>query len=596
MSLYNELKRRNVIRVGIAYLAGAWLLIEVTDTLFPVYGFSDAAIRLVVTLLAIGFPITLVLSWVYELTPEGLKLDKYVDHTNPTPRESTKKLDRIIIVLLTLALGYLAFDKFVLDPRQDVKIAESAAQAGAEQALEQARLDTWDEKSIAVLPLDNLMGDSEQDYFVSGMHEALITELSKISALKVISRTSAMRYRNTDKSVPEIARELGVAMVIEGSVLRAENTVRITAQLIEAATDNHLWGDNFDRELSDILALHSDVARAIARKISVTLKPGETGRTASVVDPSAYEDYLKGQYQWHKRTPKGWEAAIDHFQQSIEKDPSYAPAYAMLSFAYSMLAYYTPTRPPNFHNQALAASERAVALDNSLAEAHASLALVKTSFYWDWSGADKASQEALRLNPNSTMVLLSRAIFLSWIGRHEEAIGLSKRAVKLDPVAPHVNTWFGMFYFMARRYDEAIEQLNKVLALEPDYLDAHLWLCFSYAKKGLYEKAATESQELHWAAGSWLEGWILVLAGKSAEAHEVLEQLPAEFHATPSGRYFEAIALGALGEKDHAFASLEQAYQGRTVLMSVLKVDPRIDSLRDDPRFQELLRRMTFPP
>ncbi len=453
--------------------------------------------------------------------------------------------------------------------------------------------------SLVVLPLDNFTGDPEQEYFVDGMHEALTVELSKISALKIISRTSAMQFKGVTQPIPETARELGVDGVIEGSVAREGEQVRITVQLIHGPTDQHLWGDSYERELRGVLALQSEVARAIAEQIRVTLTPEEAGRlaTAGVVDPAAYEDYLKGLYQFNKLNLEGWEAAVGHFQQSTEKDPSYAPAYAMLSLAYSYgLGYYSRTPPAVVHSRALAAGERAVALDNSLAEAHASLALVKTSFDWDWAAADRASQEALRLNPNSTMALFSRAWFLTLVGRHEEAIASMKRAVELDPVAPHVNTWLGARYFMARRYDEAIGQLNKVLALQPDYRDAHIWLCYSYAKKGMYEDAARESAIVTGYRQSWWpEAWVLAVAGRSADARELLQQTAAEQRGTPVDAYFLAMVLGELGESDRVFALLEQAYQGRSAMMTTLKIDPRLDSLRDDRRFEALLRRMNFP-
>jgi tetratricopeptide (TPR) repeat protein len=268
----------------------------------------------------------------------------------------------------------------------------------------------------------------------------------------------------------------------------------------------------------------------------------------------------------------------------------------MLSFTYFTLGYYSdhPTPPAVWHSRALAAAERAVALDDSLAEAHASLATVKLSFDWDWAAADRASQEGLRLNPNSTMALFARSFFLSWVGRHEEAIGVANRAIKLDPVEPFVNTQLGMYYFMARRYDDAIRQLNQVLALEPDYRVAHMWLCYSYAKKQMYEEAAGESASA-WTSPSWAEAWILGLAGKPAQARKVYEQIPAEVRQLSKMSYILACVLGEMGEKDRAFAMLEQAYRARTPFMSVLKVDPRMDSLRDDPRFQDLLRRMNFP-
>jgi TolB-like protein/Tfp pilus assembly protein PilF len=449
-------------------------------------------------------------------------------------------------------------------------------------------------RSLVVLPLDNLTGAPDQEYFVDGMHDALTAELAKIRALKVISRTSAMQYKGVQQPTPQTASELGVDGVIEGSVAREGDSVRITVQLIHGPTDTHLWTDTYQRELRNVLALQSEVARAIAEQIEVSLAPEEVGRLAraEVVDPAAYEAYLRGQYHWNKLTPAGWKAAIDLLRQSVEQDPTYAPAYAMMSLAYSILGYYSRTPPAILHSRALAAAERAVALDSSLAEAHAGLAFVKFSFDWDWAGADQASQEALRLNPNATMALLSRAFYLSWVGRHDDAIAMLSRAVELDPVAPWANSWLAALFFLARRYDEAIEQANKVLALEPDYPDAHLWLGYSYAKKGMYEEAAKAMIVLE---VGWFDAWILALAGRSAEARREAEQIPGALSGTSSNPYFHAVALGELSEKERALNLLEQAYQMRDPLMSVLKIDPRIDALREEPRFQELLRRMNFP-
>lgn len=454
--------------------------------------------------------------------------------------------------------------------------------------------------SIAVLPLDNLMGDPEQSYFVEGMHEALITRLSKIRALKVISRASVMRYRETDLSSPEIARELGVDAMIEGSVLRAGDLVRISAQLIDGTTDENLWAESYDGDLRNIFALHSDVARSIADQIQVTIAPDEAGRldtAAAEVEPVAYEEYLKGRHHWNKLTREGWETAVTYFRRSIDNDPSYAPPHAMTSFAYSLLGYYSRMPPTVLHSRALAAADRAVALDASLADAHASLSLVKTTFDWDWSGADRSSLEAVRLDSNAAMVLESRAIFLSWVGRHDEAISVARHAVELDPVAPQVNTSLERFYFAARRYDDAIVQGQKVLDLEPDYRDAHIWLSYAYAKTGRFEDATGESAIVTgYRQPWWPHAWILAAAGHSGEARELLEQqAPAELSGPPIDAYFLAIVLGELGEKDRALAALEQAYHGRTALMSLSNVDPRIDALRDEPRFQDLQQRMGFP-
>jgi TolB-like protein len=315
MSFVEELKRRNVFRVAIAYVIIAWLLLQVGDTLAPALHLPESVNTALAFFLILGFPLAIFLAWAYELTPEGLKREHEIDRSRSITHVTGRKLDFIIIGAMALALLYFAVTHDWREEQQTVAPGEIT--------------------SIVVLPLDNLMRDPQQDYFVDGMHDALITELSKIRALKVISRTSAMRYRNTEKSVPEIALELGVDAIVEGSVLRAGNTVRVTAQLIDASSDRHLWADNYDRELSDILALHSDLAQAIVGEIRVVVTPEEESRLASSrsVNPEVYELYLKGHYlcgsNW---TPNEMDSAIRYLQQAIEKDPEYAPAHAELEF------------------------------------------------------------------------------------------------------------------------------------------------------------------------------------------------------------------------------------------------------------------------
>jgi DNA-binding SARP family transcriptional activator/TolB-like protein len=455
---------------------------------------------------------------------------------------------------------------------------------------------------LVVLPLAN-QGAADDEYYADGITDEIRNRLGAASALDVIARLSSLRYKDTEKTIEEIGDELDVEYIVGGTLRRVqreggESPVRVTAELIRVSDRVRIWNGSYNASGLAIFDVQIGIAERVAEELEVNLLGAEREalRTRPTDNLQAYEDYLRGLYQWNKRNLDGWEAAIDHFQQSIEKDPSYASAHAMLSLTHSLLGYYSVTPPAASRSWALEAAERAVALDNSLAEAHASLAYVEMSFEWDWAAADRASQEGLRLNPESTMALYSRATFLSWVGRHEEAVAVTKRAIELDPVAPHVSTWLGIYYFMARRYDEAIGHLNKVVALEPDYRDAHIWLCYSYAKKGMHEEAARESERVTGYRQSWWpEAWILAVAGQSAQARNLINQIPAEESETPVSSYFLAPILGELGEKDRAFAALERAYRGRTPMMAVLKVDPRIDSLRDDPRFEDLLRRMDFP-
>jgi TolB-like protein/Tfp pilus assembly protein PilF len=452
--------------------------------------------------------------------------------------------------------------------------------------------------SLAVLPLKNLMGDAEQDYFVEGMHEALITELSKIGALKVISRTSAMRYRNTDKSVPEIARELGVDAVIEGSVLRAGNQVRITAQLIEAATDRHLWADNFDRELRDILALHSDVARAIARQIRVTLTPKEESRltAARPVNPAAHDAFLKGRYHVAKFTPEEVQKGVDYFEQAIALDPDYALPYAWLAHAYVLLGQ--PLGAMDSHEamrRAKKAALEALELDETLAEAHLNLGYVLEWHEWDWAGAEREFLRALELNPGLAVARVGYGSHLMVTGRFKEAVEEKRRAVELDPLYPHLRTMLAESLWSAGRFDEAAEECRRALELDPNFLRAYRVMSWVYWAKGEPDEAIRidlahlrgpeEAAALQRAYGTGgVEGYL------RAEI-ERLKSQEEEFHRAIQ----LATSYALLGETDQALNWLEQAYQERRSQVAALKMNRRLDSLRSDPRFQSLLRRMNFP-
>jgi len=454
--------------------------------------------------------------------------------------------------------------------------------------------------SLAVLPLKNLMGDPEQDYFVEGMQEALITELSKISALKVISRTSTLRYKDTDKPLPQIARELNVAGVIEGSVLREGDQVRVTVQLIHGPSDRHLWAQSFDRELRGILALHSEVAQAIAREIKVTLTTAEETRLAGArpVNPETYQLYLQGRYFWNYRTQEGFEKAIKYFQQAIEKDPTNARAYAGLADCYNVLSNYLPIPSQETFPQAKAAALKALALDDTLAEPHASLAFVYSVYDWDWAAAEKEFQRAIELNPGYETAYRWYAGFLISVGRTEEGIAATKRALELDPVNMHGAT--AWHYYFAHRYDKAIEHYLKHFELHPGRVPAHFFLAQAYEQVGRYEEAIAEFQKavavdpdkLRALAGL---AHAYALSGRRDEARKILDQLEEQAKRTYVSSYHLAAVQLALGDRDRAIEWLERAYQERSFWIRNLKVDPLFDSLRGDPRFQALLRRMNFP-
>ena len=454
--------------------------------------------------------------------------------------------------------------------------------------------------SIAVLPLKNLMGDPEQDYFVEGMHEALTAELSKISALKVISRTSTVRYKDTDKPMPQIARELGVTGLIEGSVLREGDQVRITVQLIHGPSDRHLWAESYQRELRGILTLQSDVARAIAGEIRVAVTPAEATRltTTRTVNPEAYQLYLQGRYFWNYRTQEGFEKAIKYFQQAIEKDPTEARAYAGLADCYNVMSNYLPVPTRETFPQAKAAALKALSLDDTLAEAHTSLAFVYEVYDWDWAAAEREYQRALELNPSYETARRWYAGFLVMLGRTEEGIAETQRALELDPVNMHGGA--AWHYYHAHRYDKAIEHYRKHFELHPKRVPAHFFLAQAYVQVGRYEEAVAEFQEALRVDPNQLRALAglahaYASSGRREEAIKILGQLEEQSKRDYLPTYHIAAAYVALGDRDRAFEWLERAYRERSFFLAHVKVEPAFDSLHSDPRFQDLVRRMNFP-
>jgi eukaryotic-like serine/threonine-protein kinase len=459
-------------------------------------------------------------------------------------------------------------------------------------------------ESLAVLPLANLSRDPEQEYFADGMTEALITDLSKISALKVISRTSVMRYKRTEKPLPQIARELSVDAVIEGSVLREGNQVRISVQLIHGATDKHLWADNYQRELRSILALQSEVARAIAQQVKITLTPQEQARLTSLgpaVNPEAYEAYLRGRSELNKLSVPGIKKGIEYLQKAIQIDPSYARAYAGLAIAYSLMGQQEilPVREAFAKSRELAL--KAFELDEALPEAHSVLGWIHRSYDWDWPGAEREFKRALELDPGSALAHNGYGGYLIVVGREEEALAEEKRAVQLDPLSSFLNGQWAIVLLQAQRYEEMAEQCRKTLELDPSNSRAYFALGLGHAQQGRYDQAVAglrKSAELSGGRPDVLAelGYVYGLAGKKAEARKILDEFKQQAKQKNISPLNFAILYAGLGDKDHAFAWLERAYQERSPFLLDIKTLLGGDPLRSDPRFTDLLRRVGLPP
>jgi len=455
--------------------------------------------------------------------------------------------------------------------------------------------------SLAVLPLANLSGDATQDYFADGMTEELITSLSKISALKVISRTSVMQYKGVKKPLPQIARELGVDGIVEGSVLRSGDRVRITAQLIDASSDTHLWADSFDRDLRDVLTLQSEVARAIAQQVRVAVTPVEQQQLVSTgrVDPEAHELYLKGRYYWWKRSAPEMLKATEYFEQAIAKDPSYAPAYAGLADTFSTSANNALQPPAAGNAKAKEAALKAVALDDSLAEAHVALGRVYHNFDWDWGRAEAEYRRAIELNPNSADAYLAYSNLLSFLGRHDEAIAANRRGQELDPLAVRITAHLAWVLYAARRYDEAIAAANQALELEPGDIMSRVLLGRCYMQKGMYPEAIAELERGYnpsGANGATALVGAYAAAGRTADARRALAGWIAESKRRYVSPYMLAIAYVGVGSDDQILQYLQKAYQERNATVPFINVDPVWDRLRSDPRFVDLLRRLKLKP
>jgi eukaryotic-like serine/threonine-protein kinase len=455
-------------------------------------------------------------------------------------------------------------------------------------------------RAIAVLPLENLSGDPEREYFADGMTEALITELSQVRALRVISRTSAMRYRNTDKSLSEIAGELDVDAVVEGSVLRVGDRVRVAIQLTDPSTDRNLWAESYDRELRDVLALYSDVARAVTRQIEVALTPAEAARmsTAETVRPEAYEAYLRGRYHLNKYAPGEVEKAISYFGKAIEMEPRYAAAYAGLAESYNWLGTAFLGEPPAAaRRKALAAANHALEIDPDLAEAHAALGWAEFSGS-DMGAAKRAFERALELNPSSSEAHRLYAYFVASQDEPEEAMRQARTAVELDPVSVFAQTAFGHMFLLAGRYDEALAELDKALELDPRFMFARQLRGVTLLHSGRYAAAVSTLEGVAAAPGGGSAvteaglGCAYVGAGNTAKARELLNGLLARSEARYVPQAAIAWLYSCLGENDQAVARLERVYAQHPATLSVALRAwwANDDPLRADPRFQDMLR------
>jgi TolB-like protein/thioredoxin-like negative regulator of GroEL len=580
LSFFSELKRRNVYKVAVAYAVVGWLIVQVTSTVLPTFHAPEWIVQTLVVIVAIGFPIALVIAWAFEATPAGIKRTAEAD---AVPAVSGHKRHAwIYVVVIGAAISAALF--FIGRYSGQNKIAAS---------------DDIPNKSIAVLPFESLSEDKNNAYFAEGVQDEILTRLAKVADLKVISRTSTQRFKSAPSDLRDIAKQLGVMNILEGSVQKANDQVRVNVQLINAMNDAHLWAEIYDRKLTDIFATESDIAKTIAETLQAKLTGSEKAAMSKkpTVNPEAYELYLKGRFFWNKRTAADLRKGIDYFNQATSKDPGYALAYAGLADSYVILSVFGAASPQESIPQARAAVNKALELDNTLGAAYATLAKIRSEHDFESQQAIADYEHAIQLSPNYATAHHWFAGALIAHARFDRAIAEEKRAVELDPLSLINNAHFGWSYFNARRYDEAIAQLRKTIEIDPRFYLAHYYLGQAFQLKGQRAQAITEYQKAvelddDPEALAYL-GQAYARAGQRDEAQKILAHLRDEAKSRYVSGYAMALMFIGLGEKEQAIDALEQAYrEGAGNDLFTIRVDPMLDDLRGQPRFEALAERI----
>jgi len=581
-NFFAELQRRNVYKVAVAYAIVGWLLVQIATQVFPFLEIPTWIVRLVIVLVAAGFPIALVIAWAFELTPEGIKRTDDVDPA--ASARQPRKYTWIFLVIVGAALSVGLF----FTGRYTGRATTSAA--GTELPA----------KSIAVLPFESLSEEKGNAYFAEGIQDEILTRLAKVADLKVISRTSTQHFKSAPDNLPQIAKQLGVTNILEGSVQKANDQVRVNVQLINALTDAHLWAETYDRKLTDIFAVESDIAKTIAdtlqakltgsEKIAIAKKPTE--------NPEAHELYLKGRFFWNKRTAADLRKSIEYFNQAIAKDPGYAQAYAALAQSWKLLPAFNGGAPNDCFPQAEAAAKKALALDDTSSTAHAALASLKGLNGFDYPGAIAEYERTLQLNPNDAT---ARQWFandtLANVGQTEREIAELKRAVELDPLSLVINSNLGVAYIHAGRLDEAIAQLGKTVELDGTFYYARYNLAQALELKGLIPEATAEYQKTMSMTEDpvplGMLGRLYASHGQKDEALKILQRLRQNREQRYTAAYSLALIYVGLGDRNEALNWLEQGYREHDGFnIGPIRIDPLLAPLHGDPRFEALAEKI----
>lgn len=588
MNFSHELRRRRIFQTAVLYIVAAWVVLQVADLAFPGLGIPEAAIRYVWIGVFLTFPIALLFGWRYQITAQGIVRTAPQASGESSDNLSLKPTDYLLFSILALFIVSISYGVVIEIRKVEQPFGISAF--GREIHA----------NSIAVLPLDNLTGDPNQRYLVDGLHEAMISDLSLISALRVTSRTSTNVYRNTAKSMLEIGRELGVANVIEGSVFRSGDEIRITVQLINAATDEHIWSQNYRRKVTDLLAMQGDVARAIAEQVQVTLTPDEVRRLTRTrqVNPEVYELYLKGMFFTKKLDAAGVPRGLDLLHEAIGIDPREPLAYAGLALGYNTIGHGLDAR--GAFPKALAAAHKALEINEHSGEAWAALAEAQLYYDWDWTTSEASMLRALQLSPSLDHVRAHFAYLLALLGRVDESFFQAEKARELSPLDPLWAGFAAWLYMLEERWEEGMDAVDECLSIAPAFLFCEYTLGEIYRAMGDIEKAVQVHEKM--LPGTPMTNWALGptygMAGRHGDARKIAETMAA--NAIGRDLLYLALTYSAMGELDEALHWLELAYDNKVDWLPWIGLKNAyggaVEPMRDDPRFKAILQKLNLSP
>ena len=582
MNLHNffaELKRRNVYKVALAYIVAGWALSQGIAQVFPVFDVPNWAIRSIVLLIIVGLPVALVLAWMFELTPQGIKRTDAADAMPMSARQKKHTWIYVIVIGGLLSIGLFFLGRY------------------STQTPRQSEATTLPAKSIAVLPFDNLSRDPDNAFFAEGIQDEILTRLAKVADLKVIARTSSERFKSAPENLPDIAKQLGVLNILEGSVQKVNDQVRVNVQLINAMTNAHLWAEIYDRKLSDILSVESEIAKTIADTLQARLSGTEVNAMVKrhTENTQAYQFYLKGRFFWNKRDTNDLQKALGYFEQAAKEDPNYALAWSGTADVYALLPLFGGADPADAYPKAKEAANKAIALDPNLAEPHADLGLIASLFDFDFALSMREFEKSIALNPNyATAHHWFGDSVLQCIGDFNRAIAEMKRALELDPLSVVFSVDLGVAYYFDGRYQEGIAQTRKAIDLDPNAYYPYYNLGELLEESGDFPGAISEyKKSVALDADPYplaLLGRAEALNGNREAALKILQQLAV------SKRYVADYSVGlvylGLGDKNQAMDWFEKSFAKRQPDLNTIRFDPLLRPLHGDPRFEQLAEKI----